>query len=126
MGDRSSIYITSEGLTSPIHLYGHWAGEDNLSAVVNVLSMTDRLNDPMYLTAQLFYEFAIVQGGYKGSTGFGIGSVDSLSNSDDNPPIVVGLDTGMVAYRGGVYTVEEFIKEFGDPDLIEEIRKSNG
>jgi hypothetical protein len=125
MGDRSSIYITSKGLTSPIHLYGHWSGEDNLSSVIAVLIKTDRLGDPYYLTAQLFYEFAVIQGGYTGSTGFGIGSVDSLSNSDDNPPIVVSLDNAMVAYQGGVYTVEEFVKEFGDPDLIEEIRKSN-
>jgi len=112
MGDRSSIYITSEVLASPIHLYGHWAGSDNLVTVANVLNKTDRVGDPMYLTAQLFYEFAVIQGGYTGSTGFGIGSSTYTNYADDNEPIVVNADTGEVKYEDTTYTQAEFVTNF--------------
>jgi len=114
MGDRSSIYITSTQFKGTIQLYGHWAGEDNAVAVANVLNNTDRVGDPMYLTAQLFYQFAVVQGGYTGSIGFGIGSVDYISTGDDSAPIVINADTGEVAYRGEYHTQDEFVNKFGE------------
>jgi len=114
MGDRSSIYITSEGLPKPIQLYGHWAGSDNAVAVATVLNKTDRIGDPSYLTAQLFYEFAIVQGGYTGDIDFGINSVDVVDYTDDNEPIVVNADTGEVQYENTHYTQEDFVKQFSE------------
>jgi len=124
MGDRSSIYITSEVLASPIHLYGHWAGNDNLVAVANVLNKTDRVGDPMYLTAQLFYEFAVVQGGYVGSLGFGIGSSTYTNYADDNEPIVVNADTGEVKFEDTHYTQEDFVKAFSEY-LNQEVEETN-
>jgi hypothetical protein len=124
MGDRSSIYITSEGLPKPIQLYGHWTGSDNLVAVANVLNRTDRIGDPSYLTAQLFYEFAVIQGGYTGSLGFGINSVDVVDYTDDNPPIVVNADTGEVKYEDTHYTQEDFVKAFSEY-LNQEVEETN-
>jgi len=68
----------------------------------------------MYLTAQLFYQFAVIQGGYTGDLGFGIGSVDYINTTDDNPPIVINADTGEVAYRGEHHTKDEFVNNFSE------------
>lgn len=114
MGDRSSIYITSKGFPKPIQIYGHWGSDDNARATAIVLDKTTRLGDAWYLTAQLFYQFAIVQGGYVGEDKFGIGSVDTLSNSDENPPIYLNADNGEVEYGGMDYTKTEFVEEFGE------------
>ena len=46
MGDRSFIVIESKQFVSPIALYGHWSGTDNVRAVENVLARTDRVGDP--------------------------------------------------------------------------------
>jgi hypothetical protein len=95
MGDRSRIIIVSKEFASPIHLYGHWAGEANTEAVKAVLAMPQaRIGDASYLTAQLFHAFTELAG-YDGVLGFGIGAYDSQSDSwDDNPQIVVNADTG--------------------------------
>jgi len=94
MGDRSRIVIVSKDFASPIHLYGHWAGEANTEAVRAVLAMPEaRIGDPSYLTAQLFHAFTQL-GGYNGVLGFGIGAYDSDDSWDDNPQIVVNADTG--------------------------------
>ena len=114
MGDRSSIYIISKGFPKPIQIYGHYGSDDNATATAIVLSKTTRLGDAWYLTGQLFYQFAIVQGGYVGDGSFGIGSVDTLSNSDDNPPIYLNADNGEVEYGGMDYTKTEFVEEFGE------------
>lgn len=114
MGDRSSIYITSKDLPKPIRIYGHWSGDDNITATAIVLEKTKRLGDPMYLTAQLFYQFAIIQGGYKGDISYGIESVDTLSNSDDNPPLYFNADNGEIELGGMDYTKTEFLEEFGE------------
>ena len=114
MGDRSSIYITSKNLPKPIQIYGHWSGEDNAKATAIVLSKTSRLGDHAYLTAQLFYQFAIVQGGYTGELGFGISSVNDLTNSDDHPAIYLNADNGEIEYGGMDYTKTEFVEEFGE------------
>ena len=99
MGDRASIYITSEQFEKPIHLYGHYSGEDNIKAVEEVLTHTDRVGDPMYLTAQIFYKFAEL-GNYTGNLGFGIGVAKDLSDLfDDNPAVVVNADTGSIEYE---------------------------
>ena len=66
MGDRSAIVIHSEQYKTPITFYGHWSGEQNIEAVKNVLARTGRVGDPSYLTAQIFYEFAIRLGNYDG------------------------------------------------------------
>ena len=80
MGDRSSIYIASKHFPHPVALYGHWSGQDNLVAVANVLARTDRVGDPNYLTAQVFYEFA-VSNGYTGNLSFGIGTYEDITYS---------------------------------------------
>jgi hypothetical protein len=114
MGDRSRIIVKSERFIEPIHLYGHWAGRDNLQAVATVLAKTDRVGDPSYLTAQLFYEFAVGQDNYDGNLGFGI-SVETADGylGDDNPPIIIFADTGNVAYDDYFYTQAEFLEKFG-------------
>jgi hypothetical protein len=113
MGDRSRIIVKSERFIEPIHLYGHWSGRDNLQAVANVLAKTDRIGDPSYLTAQLFYEFAKANG-YDGNLGFGI-SVETADGylGDDNPPIIIFAEIGAVAYDDYFYTKEEFLEKFG-------------
>jgi hypothetical protein len=95
MGNRSRIVIVSKEFASPIHLYGHWAGEANTEAVRSVLAMPEnRVGDPSYLTAQLFHAFTEL-GGYDGIIGFGIGAYDNQSDTfDDNPQIVINADTG--------------------------------
>ena len=96
MGNRATIVVGSKQFASPISLYGHWSGEDNLTAVEAVLTRTDRVGDPSYLTAQLFYEFAINLGSYDGNLSFGIGAWGSTDDGfwDDNLPVYVNADTG--------------------------------
>ena len=97
MGDRSFIVIESKQFVSPIALYGHWAGTDNVLAVENVLARTDRVGDPSYLTAQLFHEFSTL-GGYDGNLSFGISAYGYGPNGwEDNEPIYVNADTGETA-----------------------------
>jgi hypothetical protein len=96
MGDRSLIVIESEQFATPITLYGHWSGTSNIDAVKSVLARTGRVGDPSYLTAQMFYEFAIVRGDYDGELSFGI---DTFGLPDatawvDNETIFVNADTG--------------------------------
>jgi len=99
MGDRSTIVITSKQFDKPIEFYGHWSGEDNITAVRNVLAHTDRIGDPSYLTAQIFYEFAIALGGYDGNLSFGIHQYQGPDTWQDNPPVFVNADTGEVTYE---------------------------
>ena len=108
MGDRSLIQIESARFKTPITLYGHWSGEDNLLAVRNVLTRTDRIGDANYLTAQLFYEFAVALGGYTGELSFGIDAWGASENDVwvDNDTVVVNADTGEYTYRGE--TITEF------------------
>ena len=95
MGDRSSIVVTSESFTSPIRFYGHWSGDQNLLAVENVLARTDRIGDPSYLAAQIYYEFACNLGKSDGNLSFGISTGDDVTG-DDNPAVFVNLDTGEI------------------------------
>ena len=98
VGDRSAIIIESERFITPITLYGHWSGRDNLTAVASVLETTDRIGDPSYLTAQLFYEFAVVRGKYDGELSFGIdafgGTPEAVDKWMDRPTIIVDADKG--------------------------------
>ena len=105
MGDRAYIQINSEIFPEPVILYGHWSGEDNLEAVKNVLARTDRIGDPPYLTAQIFYEFSVGLARYDGSLGFGI-STGSLSPDrwENTDSVVVNADSGIYEYRGEVHT----------------------
>lgn len=105
MGNRAYIQVESERLASPIIFYGHWSGEDNLTAVQNVLARTARLGDVPYLTAQLFYEFAVILGSYDGSLGFGIES-GHLTETEwgDVPSVIVNADTGEYSVNGVVFT----------------------
>lgn len=109
MGNRAFIQIDSERFELPILLYGHWSGEDNLTAVRNVLGRTDRVGQPDYLTAQIFYEFAIALGQYDGALSFGI-SPGVLGSGDwqDVEPVYVNADTG--EYRYGGVTYDEYAK----------------
>lgn len=101
MGDRSAIVIHSERYKTPITLYGHWSGEQNIEAVQNVLARTGRVGDPSYLTAQIFWEFAKL-GNYDGEYSFGIDTfgVDGVDSLMDNPTIYVNADTGKVSTTG--------------------------
>lgn len=108
MGDRSVITITSREAT--VSLYGHHAGTTNLEAVRNVLSRTDRIGDPAYLTAQLFHEFAVVLGGYQGDRGYGISEGSFEPDWLDNPTVIVNAETGEYCLEG-----EETITEFAKP-----------
>jgi len=104
MGNRSVIEITSENLSQPISLYGHWSGEDNLIAVQSCLRAADaRIGDPAYLTAQLFHKFAVELGHYDGNLGFGIdvGSYDK--DWLDQPSVYVNADTGNYTFDGITY-----------------------
>jgi hypothetical protein len=98
MGNRAYIEIDSKNLPVPLYLYGHWSGEDNLTAVQNVLARTDRVGDPEYLTAQIFHEFAQTLGAYDGKLGFGIG-VGAVGAVGNVPTIYLDADTGK--YRIG-------------------------
>lgn len=98
MGDRSAIIIESERFATPITLYGHWSGRDNITAVASVLETTDRVGDPSYLTAQLFYKFAVELGKYDGNLSFGIdafgGDPLDTDKAMDNDTIIVNADKG--------------------------------
>lgn len=105
MGDRATIIVESKDFVNPISLYGHWSGEDNVKAVENVLARTSRVGDPSYLTAQLFYEFAIQLGKYDGELGFGIGTWYNPTDClDDNPYILINADNG-------TYSIEQRERE---------------
>jgi hypothetical protein len=105
MGDRSNIVIreTASQKDNFVILYGHWAGDDNLTAVRNVLEKTDRIGDSTYLTAQIFYEFTRL-GNYDGGLGFGlwVGDMESIDEAD-NPAVIVDSDTGAIIYKGETY-----------------------
>lgn len=108
MGDRSMIVVKAEAFPTPITFYGHWSGDDNLTAVKNVLARSGRIGDVSYLTAQLFWEFAKL-GNYDGEMSFGI---DNYAETDDlwmdNPSVIVNADTGEYEVNGEVFT--EFAK----------------
>jgi hypothetical protein len=116
MGDRSNIVIreTASQTDNLVILYGHWAGDENLTAVRNVLEKTDRIGDSIYLTAQIFHEFTQV-GNYDGGLGYGlwVGDMESIDETD-NPAVIVDCDTGAITYKG------ETIKrcECSEHDLI--------
>jgi hypothetical protein len=101
MGNRSLIVIESERFQTPISLYGHWSGAENLAAVAEVLGKTGRVGDPSYLTAQIFYEFAIVRGKYDGELSFGIDTfgVPDGSAGMDTDTVFVNADTGAWSWQ---------------------------
>jgi hypothetical protein len=110
MGDRSLIVVKAKAFPTPITFYGHWSGEDNVTAVRNVLRRTGRIGDVSYLTAQIFYEFAKL-GNYDGELSFGIETSEYSASEDlwmDNPTIIVDADTGEYTLEGVVHT--EFAK----------------
>jgi hypothetical protein len=110
MGNRSYIQIDSKQLETSIVFYGHWSGDDNLTAVKNVLGRTTRIGDPTYLAAQIFYEFATL-GNYNGELSFGIDTGLAGGEwplSDGNPTVVVDADSGLYSLGDKVYT--EFVQ----------------
>jgi hypothetical protein len=110
MGDRSLIVVKAEAFPTPITFYGHWSGDDNITAVRNVLARTGRIGDVSYLTAQLFWEFASL-GKYDGELSFGIDTSEYSDGDDlwmDNPTVIVNADTGEYEYEGETHT--EFAK----------------
>lgn len=108
MGNRAYIQIDSERLQTPIVFYGHWSGDDNLTAVKTVLERTTRIGDPSYLAAQIFYEFATVLGNYDGELSFGIDTGELSSEMGDVDTVFVNADTGQYKVKGNTYT--EFVK----------------
>lgn len=117
MGDRAYIQVDSTRFQTPIIFYGHWSGTDNLTAVQNVLARTARIGDPSYLTAQLFYEFAIELGSYDGSLSFGIESGHLTGREwGDVPSVLVNADTGEYAIDGQVFS--EFVSPVADKSLL--------
>ena len=105
MGNRSHIIIreTKTQKDTFLILYSHWGGEDNWTAVKNVLAKTDRIGDGPYLAAQIFNEF-LKLGDYNGDTGYGIwvGGLESLDESD-NFAVVIDTDTGQVSNTGDMF-----------------------
>jgi hypothetical protein len=106
MGNRAVIAIQQDETETDnfVLLYGHYSGGDNLNAVLNTLRRTDRIGDPAYLTAQIFYEFARM-GDYNGELGFGIyqgtrGAIDET----DNPAVFVNPYNGVITYQGETLT----------------------
>lgn len=116
MGDRSNIVIreTASQKDNLVILYGHWAGGDNLTAVLNTLEKTDRIGDSTYLTAQIFHEFTQL-GNYDGGLGYGlwVGDLESIDETD-NPAVIVDCDTGAITYNGK--TIERCV--CGEHELI--------
>lgn len=108
MGNRAYIQVDSARLSESVLLYGHWSGEDNLVAVRNVLARTDRVGDPTYLTAQLFWEFTRLAN-YDGDLGFGI-DVGTMANDvyGNVPTVYVNADSGIYFYDGVTY--EEYAR----------------
>jgi hypothetical protein len=103
MGDRAYIVIQSTDFDSDLVFYGHWAGEQGYNAVTQVLSRTDRIGDPNYLAAQIFYEFSK---GYEGTLGFGISAInptDGYFDWADNPVVYVNADTGKYSVGGDTW-----------------------
>jgi len=114
MGSPSFIQITSKDFQAPITLYGHWSRKDNLEAVKTVLARTDRIGDPSYLVAQIFYEFAIALGKYDGSFSFGIDAFGhDVEKAGDVATVYVNADTGVYTYKGAEY--DEFEPEHHEP-----------
>jgi hypothetical protein len=108
MGNRSYIQIDSKQLQTPIIFYGHWSGDDNLTAVKNVLARTTRIGDPTYLAAQIFFEFATL-GNYDGELSFGIDTGHLAGEEWANVPnVVVDADSGLYSLGDKVYT--EFVQ----------------
>jgi len=92
MGNRSNIVIreTATQTDNCLILYSHWGGDDNLTAVRNVMAKTDTK-----------------LGGYEGNLGYGlwVGSVEEI-DEDDNPAIFLDIDTGAATYQGATYTLQ--------------------
>lgn len=107
MGNRAFIQIESERFQVPIVLYGHWSGEDNRTAVLDVLARTDRVGDPSYLTAQIFHEFSVRCGNYDGSLGFGISAYGSgIAGDGDVDGVFVNADNGKAWLETGEVIAE--------------------
>jgi hypothetical protein len=123
MGNPSFIQITSKQFQTPITIYGHWSMKDNLEAVRTVLSRTDRIGDPSYLVAQIFYEFAITLGKYDGQLSFGIDAFGhDPEKSGDVPTVYVDADTGVYTRRGIEY--DEFAPKVKSmAELVREARE---
>lgn len=114
MGNRAYIQIDSKNFETPIVFYGHWSGDDNLTAVRNVLARSKRIGDPSYLAAQIFFEFATL-GNYDGELSFGI-ETGHLSGGEwaNVANVVVDADSGVYSWGNKVYT--EFVQQ---PAVVE-------
>ena len=101
MGNRAFIQIESRYFPEPVVFYGHWSGDHNITAVKNVLARTDRVGDPEYLAAQVFYEFTTLAG-YDGNLSFGISSGKVIDEEawTDNPTVILNADTGVATVDG--------------------------
>jgi hypothetical protein len=104
MGNRAYIVIkTGASEADTISIYGHWAGDNNLEAVKNVLERDGaRIGDHSYLTAQIFHEWSVNLNAYEGGTGFGIMAGDG--DEEENPTVYVNADNGSYTYQGTEYT----------------------
>jgi hypothetical protein len=105
VGNRSAIVVNAKEFKTPVTFYGHWSGEDNVTAVRNVLARTGRIGDASYLTAQIFYEFAKL-GEYDGELSFGIDTfgADGVDVFMDNATVFVNADNGEYTLNGIVNT----------------------
>jgi hypothetical protein len=109
MGNRAWIQIESKQFQTPIAFYGHWSGEDNLTAVRNVLNRTGRIGDAGYLTAQLFHEFTKL-GNYDGELSFGIYPEEIPIDHEENPTVYVNADTGDYKIEDGNWITNEELR----------------
>lgn len=93
MGNRVTVTITGKDHDAPINLYAHWAGSEVYPVVQEVLSITDRLGDSSYLTAQIIHA-VFTQLGYDGRSSFGVWAGERGESWDDNPTMYVDTDSG--------------------------------
>jgi hypothetical protein len=96
MGDRSYIVIESDKFVSDIAIYSHWGGTTNVTVAVNVLTFTQRIGDPEYLTAEII-RMAFEENNYDGTLGMGIQPLAKGSFPEqwaDNPTVYINADTG--------------------------------
>lgn len=123
MGNRAVIAIQQDETDENnfVLLYGHHSGGDNLNAVLETMKRTDRIGDPAYLTAQIFYEFARF-GHYNGELGFGIytGGREAIDETD-NPAVFVNPYDGVITYQGLTvmpicedFAADSFALDYGD------------
>jgi len=96
MRDRSYIVIESDKFVSDIAIYSHWGGTSNVTIATEILSSTQRIGDPEYLTAEIIHA-SFIENSYDGKLGMGVQPLTKGSFPEhwgDNPTVYINADTG--------------------------------